>query len=87
MSQPTPTKKMTPRRQMQGVVLRKSGDKTVSVEISHVAQHPLYHKRVTRRKRYLVHDADNSAKIGEVVTIAESRPLSTSKRWTIVKGK
>ncbi len=72
---------------MSGKVLRKSGNKTVSVEVSRVSEHPLYHKRITVRKRYLVHDPANTATIGSVVTVAETRPLSASKRWIIVASK
>lgn len=87
---PTPAQSKTaikPRRRMSGLVLRKSGDKTVSVEVSRVSEHPLYHKRITRRKRYLVHDGTNTAEVGMRVTIAETRPMSRSKRWIIVKSK
>lgn len=82
MSEPNATKQ---RRTLTGIVLRKSGDKTVAVSTSRVVHHPLYHKRRTITKIYLAHDPDNEAQIGKKVVIGESRPLSARKRWRIVE--
>lgn len=71
-------------KQMNGTVLKRSGDKTVAVVISRVEQHPVYGKRQVRNKKYLVHDPHNTAKVGDVVVIQETRPLSARKRWIIV---
>lgn len=70
-----------------GVVLRKSGDMTVVVEVLTVGRHKLYGKRIKRSRRYLVHDADNEAVVGAEVTIKEGRPFSKRKRWTLIKSK
>lgn len=75
-----PTKK----RRLHGVVVRKSGAKTVAVEVTRVIRHPLYRKSMKRTKRYLAHDAKDQATVGQTVTIQESRPLSARKRWVIV---
>lgn len=83
----TPT--VSRKRELEGVVVRKSGIKTVAVEIVRVIAHPLYGKRIKQTKRYLAHDESDAVAVGDVVTIQESRPLSARKRWAIVpkKGK
>ncbi len=58
-------------------------DKSRVVEHVRLVRHPLYGKQVKRRKRYMVHDADNSSKTGDQVVIEESRPLSARKRWRL----
>jgi small subunit ribosomal protein S17 len=77
----------TKNKTMSGVVLRRSGEKTVSVEVTRVIRHPLYRKYLRHRKRYLVHDPANSAVVGETVTIQSMRPLSRRKRWMIVRAQ
>ena len=72
-------------RRVRGVVVRRSGDKTVSVAVTRVKRHPKYGKRLVSTKRYLVHDPDNVAKVGQKALIRESRPLSARKRWTLVE--
>ena len=68
-----------------GVVVSKSGAKTVKVRVSYREIHPVYGKVVTRNKNYHVHDEADDAKVGDTVTIMETRPLSATKRWRIVK--
>lgn len=72
------------RRTMTGEVVRRSGDKTVSVEVSRVVVHPMYHKRHVSLKKYLAHDEKNEYKVGDKVVISESRPLSARKRWVVI---
>lgn len=72
-------------KEMTGTVVRRSGDKTVAVLVSRVERHPVYEKRRTRNKTYLTHDPNNTAQIGEAVTIRATRPLSARKRWVIVE--
>lgn len=74
-------------KSMQGVVLRKSGDMSVVVEVSTEERHKLYGKKIKRSKRFLVHDSTNAAVIGEKVSIKECRPYSKRKRWTLIKPK
>jgi small subunit ribosomal protein S17 len=76
---------MMPRRVLTGTVVNDKCDKTVAVRVSCSFLHPLYKKRLRRHKKYLVHDEDNSHKIGDVVDIIESRPLSKKKKWTVVE--
>ena len=71
-------------KEIQGVVTRKSGDKTVAVLVTRVEKHPVYEKRQLRNKTYLVHDEKNTAQVGDTVTIRATRPISARKRWAIV---
>jgi small subunit ribosomal protein S17 len=58
---------------------------TIVVEVSVVRAHPLYRKRFTKNKKYYAHNANNVAKVGDVVRIREVRPLSKLKRWNLVE--
>ena len=73
------------RKVRKGVVASKMGAKSVVVTVSYRERHPLYGKIVTRTKKYHAHDEDDTAKVGDIVTIMETRPLSATKRWRIVK--
>ena len=72
-------------RRMEGVVVRRSGDKTIAVAVTRVTRHPKYGKKVVSTKRYLVHDPENAGVIGEQVILRESRPISARKRWVVEK--
>lgn len=72
------------KREMQGVVVSKSGDKTVAVSVARTVRHPIYQKKMKQTKRYLVHDPENVAEVGQTVTIQEARRLSARKRWILV---
>ncbi len=74
-----------PKRILTGKVVKKSGDKTVSVLVTRQTTHPIYKKIIRVSKKYLAHDSENSISIGESVKIQETRPLSKSKSWEIVK--
>ncbi len=67
----------------QGTVVKKSGDKTVKVEIRERRQHPKYQKSFPVTKKFLVHDENNAAKEGDQVTIVQSRPKSKRKSWAL----
>ena len=73
------------RKLRKGVVVSKSGAKTVKVAVSYRERHPIYGKIVSRTKNYQAHDESDTAKVGDVVTIVETRPLSATKRWRVVK--
>ena len=73
------------RKVRKGKVVSKMGIKSVVVEVSYREQHPLYGKIVIRRKKYHVHDEADTAKVGDEVVIMETRPLSATQRWRIVK--
>ena len=74
---------MTHKREIQGVVVKISGDKTASVLVTRKVLHPRYHKTVKRFKKYLIHDENNEIKIGDTVTAVECRPLSKSKSFRL----
>jgi small subunit ribosomal protein S17 len=67
-----------------GIVKSNKMDKTVVVAVERLVQHPKYRKYISRRNTFAAHDADNSCQIGDRVLIAESRPLSKTKRWVVV---
>ena len=74
-----------PKRILSGKVVKKSGDKSVSVLVTRQTTHPIYKKIIRVSKKYLVHDADNSIAVGENVKIQETKPLSKTKSWEIIK--
>ena len=74
-----------PRRILNGKVVKKSGDKTISVLVTRQTTHPIYKKIIRLSKKYLAHDNDNSISVGDYVKIQETRPLSKSKSWEVIK--
>ncbi len=74
---------MAYKRELQGKVIKKSGDKTVSVLVERKVVHPRYHKIVKRFKKYLVHDEKNEANVGDTVRIIECRPISKRKAFRL----
>ena len=74
---------MTHKREIQGNVIKISGDKTVSILVERRVMHPKYHKVVKRFKKYLVHDERNELKVGDEIVAAECRPLSKSKSYRL----
>lgn len=66
------------------VVVSKSGDKSVKVQIDYKVKHPMYGKFIKRRTSLGVHDEKNVAEVGDTVDIAECRPISKSKNWRLV---
>ena len=70
---------------MQGVVVSDKMDKTIVVKIERKIKHPLYKKFIRRRTTFKVHDAENSSRTGDKVVIAQTRPLSKTKRWRLVE--
>jgi small subunit ribosomal protein S17 len=77
------TNERNSRKVRQGVVVSDKGDKTVVVLVERRFPHPLYGKAVTRSKKYHAHDETNEYRIGDVVRITETRPLSRLKRWRV----
>ena len=71
------------KREIQGVVIKKSGDKTFSILVERKMMHPRYHKFVKRHKKYLIHDEANSLNVGDFVSAVECRPLSKSKSFRL----
>ena len=71
------------KREIQGVVVKKAGDKTATVVVERRVMHPRYHKTVKRFKKYLVHDEDNTLNVGDKVIAVECRPMSKTKSFTL----
>ena len=71
------------RKQLVGRVTSNKMDKTVVVEVERTARHPLYGKVLRRVKKYKAHDEANTCRVGDLVRIVESRPLSREKRWVV----
>ena len=74
-----------PKRILVGTVVSDKTDKTVVVKVERKVKHPLYGKIIRRSKKYHAHDEDNSFKIGEIVRIEETRPLSKLKNWKVIE--
>jgi small subunit ribosomal protein S17 len=68
-----------------GTVVSDKMDKTIVVNVETRMPHPLYGKIVRRSKRYMAHDEDNQCRVGDLVRIMETRPLSRNKRWRLVE--
>ena len=73
------------RKVRQGTVVSDRGDKTIVVRVDRRIQHPLYSKAMIRSKKFYVHDPENEYRIGDVVRIQETRPLSKLKRWRVLE--
>ena len=73
------------RRVLRGRVVSDKMEKTITVLVETNKNHPLYGKRVKYSKKYHAHDELNEAKIGDIVEIMETRPLSATKRFRLVK--
>ncbi|MBQ2321505.1 MAG: 30S ribosomal protein S17 [Bacteroidales bacterium] len=73
------------RKQRVGLVVSDKMQKSIVVAIKDREQHPLYGKFVKKTKKFHVHDENNEAHIGDTVEIMETRPLSKTKRWRLVR--
>lgn len=75
----------TSRKVRIGQVVSDKMDKTIVVSVETRIKHPLYGKIVKTSKKYKAHDENNEAKIGDIVRMMETRPLSKDKRWRLVE--
>ena len=73
-----------PKRILQGVVVSDKQDKTVIVSVERQIMHHVYKKFVKKSKKYAAHDENNQFKVGDQVSIQESRPYSKTKTWTVI---
>jgi small subunit ribosomal protein S17 len=73
------------RKSVRGYVVSDKMDKTIVVEVEDRVKHPLYGKVIRRTKKLKAHDEQNTAGIGDLVVINETRPLSATKRWRLVE--
>ena len=72
------------RRDLQGVVMSTAMEKSITVRVEQRYKHPKYGKYLSAHKKYMVHDEEGTAGVGDIVQISESRPLSKHKRWRLV---
>lgn len=79
----TDTQERNFRKVRRGYVVSETMDKTVTVELEKRSTHPLYGKVVRSTKKVKVHDEHNEARLGDLVSIMETRPLSKTKRWRL----
>ena len=76
-----------PKRVLQGVVVSDKNTKTVVVKVEQRFTHPLLKKTVRRSKKFHAHDEDDTFKVGDIVRIEESKPISKNKRWVVLKDR
>jgi small subunit ribosomal protein S17 len=72
------------RKMVKGTVISDKMDKTVVVVTEKLVKHPLYGKFIRKRKKLYAHDEENQCSVGDLVQLAETRPLSRLKRWRVV---
>ncbi len=83
--EPKPEHERGRRQERRGVVVSDAMDKTIVVKVDVIKSHPRYKKVVRRSVKFHAHDEQNSAKVGDVVRIVETRPLSATKRWRLAE--
>jgi len=79
------TMKRNMRKVRQGKVVSDKMDKTIVVRIKRTMKHPLYERIVRTSSKLYAHDETNDAKVGDMVRVMETRPLSAQKRWRLVE--
>ena len=83
--QPKPEHERGRRQERRGVVVSSAMDKTIVVEVDTIKAHPRYKKVVRRSTKFHAHDESNEAKVGDIVRIVETRPLSKTKYWRLAE--
>jgi small subunit ribosomal protein S17 len=83
--QPKPEGERGRRQERRGVVVSAAMDKTIVVRVDTVKAHQRYKKIVRRTSKFHAHDESNQAKVGDLVRIVETRPLSKTKRWRLAE--
>ena len=71
------------KQELVGKVVSASNNKTITIAVVTYKKHPLYNKNVKTTKKYAVHDEENKAKVGDIVKVVSSRPLSKTKRFVL----
>ena len=75
---------MMPKRLLTGTVISSNSNKTIVVKVSRRVKHKMYRKIITRSKNYHAHDENNAFKVGDKVSITESKPISKLKTWIVI---
>ncbi|HKI45407.1 MAG TPA: 30S ribosomal protein S17 [Balneolales bacterium] len=73
------------RKQRTGVVVSNKMNKSITVAVDRQVKHPIYGKFIKKTRKYMAHDENNDANIGDRVRIMETRPLSKNKKWRLVE--
>ena len=76
-----------PKRVMQGTVVSDKNDKTIVVKVERRFTHPVMKKVVRTTKKYKAHDEANTCKVGDIVSIEESKPISKDKKWVVISNE
>ena len=71
------------KQELVGKVVSTACDKTITIEVVTYKKHPLYNKNVKTTKKYAVHDEENKAKVGDIVKVVSSRPISKTKKFVL----
>ena len=79
------SEKKSSRKIRTGKVVSDKMEKTIVVKVMHSAKHPRYSRIIKKHNKFKVHDEGNKAKIGNLVMIEETRPLSKDKRWRLIR--
>jgi len=85
MTETSTERKQGLRKVLRGTVTSDKMDKTLTVVVDRLARHPMYEKYMRRRTKVHAHDENNEGRVGDVVEVMETRPLSKLKRWRLVK--
>ena len=75
-----------PKRILTGTVVSSNKNKTIVVKVTRRVQHKLYKKIISQSKKYHAHDENNNFKVGDIVKIIESKPISKLKSWTVINN-
>ena len=81
----SPALERNDRKVMQGMVTSNKMSKTLVIQIDRKVKHPMYEKFVSRRTKLYAHDEKGEAKVGDIVEVVQTRPLSKLKRWRLVR--
>jgi small subunit ribosomal protein S17 len=73
------------RKELIGLVVSDKRQKTITIIVERKEKHPLYGKVMKKSKKFQAHDENNECKVGDTVKVAETRPLSKTKRWRLVQ--
>ncbi len=73
------------RKVLQGVVTSNAMDKTIVVKVRRRLRHPVYGKFINKSKNFKAHDEENTSRVGDLVRIVESSPISKDKRWRLLE--
>ena len=76
-----------PKRLLSGTVISSNSNKTIVVKVTRRVKHKLYKKIISRSKNYHAHDENNQFKVGDIVSIVESKPISKLKTWIVISDE